>query len=256
MEYQNLLVEKVQNALVLTINRPEKLNALNFETLQEIKSFFSSVTIKDAAGIILTGAGDRAFVAGADINQFIQLTPENGSQVAYDGQAIMFLIEKCPIPVIAAVNGFALGGGCELALACHMRVASKNALFGQPEVNLGIIPGYGGSQRLTKLVGTGRAIEIITTAKNINAQEAFDMGMLNHLVEAEELMDKCHEIINLIAKKPPIQVDYALQSVLDFNTETGYATEAKFFGECMKTEDFKEGVAAFLEKRKSVFKGQ
>lgn len=255
MEYKNLSVAKEQNALVLTINRPDKLNALNFETLTEIKHFFTHLKRQDASTVIVTGAGEKAFIAGADINEFIQLTPENGSEVAEEGHRIMFLIENSPIPVIAAINGYALGGGCELALACHMRVASTRAVFGQPEVNLGIIPGYGGSQRLTKLVSTGRAIEIICTARNVDAKEALEIGMLNALVEPEELMNKCHEISNLIALKPSTQVQYGMQSVLAAGTEKGYAVEAKLFGDCMKTEDFKEGVEAFLQKRKSNFKG-
>jgi enoyl-CoA hydratase len=175
--------------------------------------------------------------------------------VAKEGQDICFLIENCPKLVIAAVNGYALGGGCELALACHIRIGAENAVFGQPEVNLGIIPGYGGSQRLTKLVGTGRSIEIITTARNVMAQEALNVGLLNHLVSKEKLMEKCHEIANLIAQKPPIQINYAIKSILDSDKESGYRTEAYFFGECMKTNDFKEGVDAFLNKRKADFKG-
>ncbi len=254
--YLNLSVQKEQNALILTINRPEKLNALNFETLSELSDFFTHIKLGDAAGIILTGAGEKAFVAGADINQFIQLTPENGTEIAKEGQRIMFLIENCPLPVVAAVNGFAFGGGCELALACHMRVASSNAVFGQPELNLGIVPGYGGSQRLAHLVGKGRALEIICTTRTVSAQEGLQIGLLNYLVEPHELIAKCHEIINQIAKKPPIQVHYALQSIMASSNSNGFETEAHFFGECMKTADFKEGVNAFLEKRKSTFKGQ
>lgn len=256
MKYQNILLTTAQNATILTINRPEKLNALNFQTLSEIKHFFEHTHLLSTSGIIVTGAGQKAFVAGADIQEFTQLTPQNGQQVALDGQHIMDLIANCSLPVIAAVNGYALGGGCELALACHMRVASDRAVFGQPEVNLGIIPGYGGSQRLAKLVGTGRAIEIIGTARNINAQEADQIGLLNYLVDEEQLMNKCHEIINLIAKKPPVQITYVIKSVNASDQADGYQTEAHYFGECMKTEDFKEGVDAFLKKRKALFKGK
>jgi len=257
MTYSNILISREQNAIVLTINRPDKLNALNFKTLEEIKHFFENVTIpNEASGIIITGAGEKAFIAGADITEFITLTPENGKEVAKMGQEIYFLIENCPLPVIGAINGYALGGGCELALACHMRVASEKAVFGQPEVNLGIIPGYGGSQRLPKLVGKGRAIEIITTARNIGPAEALEIGLLNYLVPQEELMTKCHEIINLIATKPPIQVSIAIQSVLASDSPNGYEVEAKYFADCMKTQDFKEGVDAFLNKRKADFKGE
>lgn len=256
MKYQNILISTAQNATILTINRPEKLNALNFQTLAEIKHFFEHTHLLNTSGIIVTGAGHKAFVAGADIQEFTQLTPQNGQQVALEGQLIMNLIENCSLPVIAAVNGYALGGGCELALACHMRVASDQAVFGQPEVNLGIIPGYGGSQRLAKLVGKGRAIEIIATARNINAQEADNIGLLNHLVPKDELLNKCHEIINLIAKKPPIQIGYVIKSVTASDQSDGYQTEAHYFGECMKTQDFKEGVEAFLKKRTPDFKGK
>lgn len=257
MEYQNILIVREQNAIVVTINRPDKLNALNFLTLKELKYFFKHIKIGQAAsGIIITGAGDKAFVAGADINEFVQLNSENGSQIATEGQELMFLIENCHLPVIAAVNGYALGGGCELALACHMRIATEKAVFGQPEINLGIIPGYGGSQRLTQLIGKGRAIEIITTARNIKASEALQIGMLNYIVPQEDLMNKCHEIINLIASKPPIQVSYVIQSVNAAFHETGYKTEASLFGKCMKTEDFEEGVDSFLSKRTPTFKGK
>ena len=209
-----------------------------------------------ANGIILTGSGEKAFVAGADINEFVQLTTKNGSKVATEGQELMFLIENCPLPVIAAVNGYALGGGCELALACHMRIASEHAVFGQPEVNLGIIPGYGGSQRLAQIVGKGRAIEIITTARNVKAEEALNIGLLNYVVDQGNLIDKCHEIINVLATKPPIQISYAIKSINAAYEQSGYAVEAKFFGECMNTEDFEEGVEAFIGKRKPRFEGK
>ena len=257
MSYQYIKTSTEQHAIILTINRPDKLNALNFDTLKEIQHFFENLEFPNShAGIIITGAGEKAFIAGADITEFITLTPENGNEVAKTGQHIYSLIENCPIPVIGAINGYALGGGCELALACHMRVASENALFGQPEVNLGIIPGYGGSQRLPKLVGKGRAIEIITTARNVKASEALEIGLLNYLVPLEQLIDKCHEIINLIATKPPIQVSIAIQSVLASDTNAGYEVEAKHFADCMRTKDFKEGVDAFLNKRKANFKGE
>ena len=257
MEYQNILVVREQKALVVTINRPDKLNALNFQTLKELKHFFESVRIGQGAnGIILTGAGHKAFVAGADINEFIQLTITNGENVAKEGQEIMFLIENCPLPVIAAVNGYALGGGCELALACHMRIASKNAVFGQPEVNLGIIPGYGGSQRLAQMVGKGRAIEIITTARNVTADEALTIGLLNYVVEQDNLIAKCHEIINLLSTKPPIQISYAIKSVNAAFQTNGYEVEADYFGKCMNTSDFEEGVEAFIKNRKPKFEGK
>lgn len=257
MEYQNIVVVREQHALIVTVNRPDKLNALNFQTLKELKHFFENVRIgQGASGVILTGAGNKAFVAGADINEFVQLTTQNGRGVAEEGQEIMFLIENCPLPVIAAVNGYALGGGCELALACHMRIAAENAVFGQPEVNLGIIPGYGGSQRLTQIIGKGRAIEMITTARNVKADEALQIGLLNYVVDQGNLIDKCHEIINVLAKKPPIQVSYALKSVNAAYKQNGYEVEADFFGQCMKTKDFEEGVEAFIHKRKPKFEGK
>ena len=256
-EFKNLLLHKEQNALILTINRPSKLNALNFETLEELKIFFETKPyFEEVSGIIITGSGDKAFIAGADINEFIQLTPENGTEIAENGQAIFQLIEDCSLPVIAAVNGYALGGGCELALACHMRIASEKAVFGQPEINLGIIPGYGGSQRLTQLIGKGKSIEIIATARNIKAEEANTIGLLNYLVPQEELMNKCHEIINLLAQKPKIQIAFAIQSVNAAFDDNGYQTEAAFFGQCMRTKDFQEGVDAFLNKRKANFIGK
>lgn len=257
MTYTNIKITTERNAIILTISRPEKLNALNFDTLNEIKHFFEHLAFPNSSsGIIITGAGEKAFVAGADINEFIKLTPENGTQVAKLGQYIFGLIENCPLPVIGAINGYALGGGCELALACHLRVASERAVFGQPEVNLGIIPGYGGSQRLPQLIGKGRAIEVICTARNVGAEEALEIGLLNYLVNADDLLGKCHDLIDEIAKKPPIQVSLAIKSVLASYENNGYEIEADFFSDCMRTQDFKEGVDAFLNKRKANFKGR
>ena len=246
--------------LTITINRPDKLNALNADTIEEIRTAIQRVyddnTIR---GVILTGSGEKAFVAGADISELAELTEVNGRKFAERGQEVFALIENCHKPVIAAVNGFALGGGCELAMACHMRIATPNARFGQPEVNLGIIPGYGGTQRLTQLIGKGKALELLMTGDMIGAEEAKNLGLVNHLVQnREELNAKCSEIMNKIIAKAPLAIGLVVDCVnAAFNPqEDGYRIEANSFGSCCRTDDFKEGTSAFLEKRKPQFTGE
>lgn len=250
--------EKKGSAIIVTINRPDKLNALNQHTMEELNEAIGAAEIDtDVKGIIITGEGAKAFVAGADISEFQDLDMTRAEEFARKGQVLFQTIEDLTKPVIAAVNGFALGGGCELALACHMRLASSNASFGQPEVNLGIIPGYGGTQRLTSLVGKGKAIELMTTGDIISADEAMKIGLVNHVYELGDLLDKALELIEKIATKSPIAVSYVISSVNNFGTnEDGYHLEAEAFGICSATEDFNEGVAAFVEKRQPNFKGK
>ena len=257
--YNNIVTEIKNNICYITINRESKMNALNIETLAEIKTAVESIyTNAEVKGVILTGAGQKAFAAGADIAEFANFTVEQGARMSADGHAVMNAIENCPKPVIAAVNGFALGGGCELAMCCHMRVAAENAKFGQPEVNLGIIPGYAGTQRLPQLIGKGRALELLMTGDAINATEAHRLGLVNHVVAPEQLLPKCEEILNKIAGKAPL----AIASIIDcvntsFNkTKDGNQLEVTEFGNFFATEDFKEGTTAFLGKRKAEFKGK
>ena len=255
----NLLLEVRESIAYITVNRPDKLNALNFETLEELEEVFVKVSNdKEIRGIILTGAGDKAFVAGADINQFLTIPAEAGKPFSENGQRVFKFIELCPKPVIAAINGYALGGGCELALACHMRVLSEHAQLGQPEVNLGIVPGYGGTQRLTHLVGRGKAIEWMVTGDMISATEAFKWGLANHVVPHSKLIETCEEILNKVKKKPSIavaEVITATQGYFDYDKD-GYDIEAESFARCTATKDFREGATAFIEKRKPNFKGE
>ena len=259
MAYNNLTLEQENGILTITINRESKMNALNTETVGEIKTAFQKVYDDGSiAAVIVTGAGEKAFVAGADISEIAELSEVNGRSFAENGQEVFQMIEDCHKPVIAAVNGFALGGGCELAMACHIRVASTNAKFGQPEVNLGIIPGYGGTQRLTQLVGKGKGFELLMTGDMIGAQEALDLGLVNYIVELSELRGKCVEIINKIRKKSPSAVGKIVDCVnaVYQDGQNGYQTEANAFGRCCGLEDFKEGTTAFLEKRKPEFTGR
>ncbi len=258
-DYQNLIPDIQNGILTLTINRPDKLNALNAATINEIKTGIEDAyDDKEIKGIIITGAGEKAFVAGADIKEIAALNEAYGRKFAEQGQEAFFSIENCAKPVIAAVNGFALGGGCELAMACHLRVATENAKFGQPEVNLGVIPGYGGTQRLTQLIGKGKALELMMTGDMISAQEAHKLGLVNHVVsDQNELINKCHEILGKIIGKAPLAVGMVINcvnAVFD-PEEKGYQTEANSFSNCCKSEDFREGTSAFLEKRKPAFKG-
>ncbi|MBA9077698.1 enoyl-CoA hydratase/isomerase family protein [Rufibacter quisquiliarum] len=257
--YNNLLLENQGGVLFITIDRPSKMNALNIETVKEINAAMQEVyDDPEVRGVIITGSGEKAFVAGADISEIAELNEVNGRRFAERGQDVFAMIEECPKPVIAAVNGFALGGGCELAMACHIRVASDNALFGQPEVNLGIIPGYGGTQRLTQLVGKGKAMELMMTGDMVSAHEAKELGLVNHVTAPEDLISKCLEIMQKIVAKAPLAVGMIVDCVNAWydKEEHGYQTEANSFSRCCGSEDFKEGTSAFLEKRKPHFKGE
>jgi enoyl-CoA hydratase len=256
--FANILYVSENGIGTITINRPDKLNALNRATIVEIGEALK-LAIADAAvkGIIITGAGPKSFVAGADISEFIGLSAKEGQFMAQAGQTIFKNIEESPKPVIAAVNGFALGGGCELAMACHLRIASENAKFGQPEVNLGLIPGYGGTQRLVQYIGKSKATELLLTADLIGAQEALLLGLVNHVTTAEQLVPKCHEILEKIKSKSPLALAGVIRSVNAYFTDgtNGFQKEVEEFGKCFGTEDFKEGTTAFLEKRKAAFTG-
>ena len=258
MNYQNLLVEIKEKTAVVKINRPDKLNALNAVTMEELKNVFTELNSnEDVYVIILTGSGEKAFVAGADISELNKLNMISGKEFSENGQEIFNVIENSTKPVIAAVNGFALGGGCEIALACHIRLASENAKFGQPEVNLGIIPGYGGTQRLTRLINSGRAAEYILSGDMIDANEAYRIGLVNHVYSQNELMAKAFEMAQKIISKGQNAVRAAIKAVNivdEVSGKEGQNFEAGLFAICCGTEDFKEGTSAFLEKRKPEFK--
>lgn len=241
--------------LTVTVNRPEKMNALNQTVLKELEEVLDEIynTIEIHAAII-TGAGPKAFVAGADITEFLDLNANEGKALAKRGQDIFLRIEQCPKPIVAAVNGFALGGGCELAMSCHFRIASQNAKFGQPEVNLGIIPGYGGTQRLTHLVGKGLAMEWILSGRMIEVEEARIHGLVNKITEADQLIEETKKILQAIITKSPVAVGQAIQAINASHMPNGYEAEVNAFGNCFSNEDMKEGVAAFLEKRKPEFR--
>ena len=256
--YSTILTNLENHIFTITINRPDKLNALNQTVLNELSSAMdkanSDVQIKAA---IITGAGEKAFVAGADIAEFVGVKDDKGALLSKKGQDIFFKIENCPKPVIAAVNGFALGGGCELAMACHFRIASDNAKFGQPEVNLGLIPGYGGTQRLTQLIGKGRALELLMTGNMIDASIALEYGLVNHVVPQDDLLPKAKMILEQICSKAPLAVSRCIAAAnAVYGQENGYDVEIEAFGECFDTEDMKEGASAFLEKRKPKFAGK
>lgn len=259
MSYNNILYT-VENAIcTITINRPDKLNALNKETIAEVGQAIAAAQHDSAVkGIILTGAGQKAFIAGADISEFSSFNLAQGMELSAHGHHVFNSVENCPKPVIAAVNGFALGGGCELAMACHMRVAAENARFGQPEVKLGLIPGYGGTQRLPQLIGKSKAIELLMTADMLDAQEAYRLGLVNYVVPADQLMDKCREILQKIAVQAPVAIAEIVRTVNAHydKTRDGFREEVERFGACFTTEDFKEGTDAFLNKRKAEFKGR
>lgn len=256
--YQTLLTSLDEKIFIITINRPDKMNALNKDVFNELESAVDEIyNNKDISACIITGAGSKAFVAGADISEFTTLSPDQAPGLAKRGQDVFDKIENCPKPIVAAVNGFALGGGCELALACHFIYASENAKFGQPEVNLGLIPGYGGSQRLTQLVGRNMAMELLMSGNMINAKEAMDYGIVNKVVKQEDLLSTTKAILGIILTKAPIAVSKIIECVNNFDhTQQGYDFEVKKFGECFATEDMKEGVTAFLEKRRAEFKGK
>lgn len=260
MTYQNLVVAEENGIVHITINREKALNALNQQTLGELKHFFGTdyVDRKDIHGVIIKGSGKKAFVAGADIKEFLSSTSENsGETMAQGGQDVFFMIERFHSPVIAVVNGYALGGGCELCMACHMRIATASARFGQPEVNLGIIPGYGGTQRLVQLIGKGKAIELILTADMIGAEEAHRLGLANHVTEdLDAALAKATEILNKIGSKGPVAIEESLNAINAYFSTDGFAVEVDAFGRSTRTEDFKEGVTAFIEKRKAAFTGK
>lgn len=257
--YQTLLTDLTNGIFTITINRPDKLNALNQQVMADLDNVMNEVYLNpDIKSAIITGAGPKAFVAGADISEFSGASVEEGKALAAKGQNIFFKIERSPKPVIACVNGFALGGGCELAMSCHFRLASENAKFGQPEVNLGLIPGYGGTQRLVQLIGKGRALELLMSAGMIDANTALQLGLVNYVVPQDELITKAKSILELINTKAPIAIAKCIESanaVFD-ETKDGYAVEVTAFGDCFATEDMKEGTTAFLEKRKATFTGK
>ena len=257
--YQTLLATLDNGIYTIAINRPDKLNALNKDVFSDLTSALDEIeTNAEIKSVIITGAGPKAFVAGADISEFGGLNKEDAMQLAKRGQDIFARIENCSKPIVAAVNGFALGGGCELAMACHFRVASENAKFGQPEVTLGLIPGYGGTQRLVQLIGKGKAMELLMSAHLIDANEAKQLGLVNYVTTAETLLDHTKKILDIINSKAPLAIAgciKAANAVYD-ETKDGYALEIEEFGNAFATEDMKEGTTAFLEKRKAIFKGE
>jgi enoyl-CoA hydratase len=260
MSYENILVEKKGPIAYVTVNRPKVLNALNLPTMEELRTAFTG--IKDDPNIrvvIMTGAGEKAFIAGADISELAEHTPVKGKEFAHRGQSVLDLIENLSKPVIACVNGFALGGGCEMAMACTMRLASDNAKFGQPEVKLGIIPGYGGTQRLPRLVGKGIAMQLVLAGEMISAQEAHRIGLVNEVTAQADLIPRAEAIAHKIIANAPLAVQYALEAVnkgMEMTLAEGLYLEATLFSVCCATEDKNEGTQAFLEKRPAVFKGK
>ena len=257
--YQTLLTTLENRIFTITVNRPDKLNALNKQVFTDLNTALDEVyTNTEIKSVIITGSGPKAFVAGADISEFSSLTTEQSKALAKAGQDTFFRIERSHKPIVACVNGFALGGGCELAMSCHFRIASENAKFGQPEVNLGLIPGYGGTQRLVQLIGKGRALELLMSGGMLDAATALQYGLVNYVVTQEELLSKAKSILDMINTKAPIAVGKCIESanaVFD-ETKNGYETEVNAFGDCFATGDMKEGTAAFLEKRKAIFTGK
>ncbi|SRR5581483_3246100 len=256
---ENVRIETRDGVAIITVDRPKVLNALNAQTVQEINEAFEQARADESVkAVILTGGGEKAFVAGADIGELAKMTPITGKATSEKGQAVFASIERFPKPVIAAINGFALGGGCELALACHIRIASDRAQLGLPEVTLGIIPGYGGTQRMARLLGKGKALELILTGDRIPAAEAERIGLVNKVVAAEELMNVAMEMAKKIASRGPLAVRAAIEAVMsgsEMPLDEGFFLEATLFGLLASTEDMKEGMGAFLEKRAAQFKG-
>jgi enoyl-CoA hydratase len=260
VSFENLHIDRDGAVATLTVNRPKVLNALNTQTLDELRRAILELTHDESVrAVILTGAGEKSFIAGADINELSVLTPAGGREHAIAGQHVFDLVEHMSKPVIAAINGYALGGGCELAMACTIRIAADTAKLGQPEINLGLIPGYGGSQRLSRLVGRGRALELLLTGDQIPAAEALRLGLVNRVVPAAELMIEAKKLAATFAAKPPIAVRYILEAVhkgLEMPLPQAQIFEATLFGLAASTEDMREGTKAFLEKRKAEFKGR
>jgi enoyl-CoA hydratase len=258
--YNTITTDLTDGIYTITINRPDKLNALNKDVIAELgDAITEAYGNADIRSVLLTGAGEKAFVAGADISEFTDLDAQGGASLARRGQHDVFdKIESCPKPVVAAVNGFALGGGCELAMSCHFRTASEAAKFGQPEVNLGLIPGYGGTQRLTQLIGKGKAMELMMTGDMIGADEAKSLGLVNHVFPAAELIEGTRKILSKIGAKAPIAISQVIACVNEAarGADAGFENEIARFGECFGTADMREGTAAFLEKRKAVFTGK
>ena len=259
MNYTTLLTSLENNILIVTINRPDKLNALNKDVLIDLNHLVDEIeATNEIKSVIITGSGNKAFVAGADISEFKNLNKDEAKTLAKKGQDVFFKIENCSKPIVACVNGFALGGGCELAMSCHFRIASDNAKFGQPEVNLGLIPGYGGTQRLVQLIGKGRAIELLISASMIDANTALQYGLVNYVTTSEELLNKAKSILNVVNTKAPIAVANCIKvanTVFD-ETKDGFEEEVNAFGTCFTTQDMIEGTTAFLEKRKAIFTGK
>jgi enoyl-CoA hydratase len=260
MNYTNILSDTDNGITLITINRPNKLNALNKATIEELHDAFKAANQdKNCKVIVVTGSGDKAFVAGADISEFADFDVENGGKLAAKGQELLFdFVENLSTPVIAAVNGFALGGGLELAMACHFRIASDNAKMGLPEVSLGVIPGYGGTQRLPQLVGKGRAMEMVMTAGMIDANQALTYGLVNHVTTQDDLLPLCEKIATKIMRNSSVAIGAAIKAInANFKDGVdGYQVEIEEFGNCFGTEDFVEGTKAFLEKRKAEFPGK
>lgn len=260
MHYQNLELDITGKICIVTLARPEALNALNIRTMEELHHLFSEDLPRkhEVSGIILTGKGDKAFVAGADIKEFLDLNAESGFRMSQQGQEVFSLIERFPRPVVAAVNGFALGGGCELAMACHLRIAEEHALFGQPEVNLGIIPGYGGTQRLIQYIGKGKAMEMLMTGDMLNAEDALRLGLVNHVTPKGKSVEKAEEILGKVFAKGPLAIARIISCVnayFDYGID-GFLKEVQDFGATTGTKDFREGANAFIEKRKPRFSGE
>ncbi len=260
MSYETILLDrKPEGYVIITLNRPDKLNALNIRLLEDLRDAIGRIGSDNSVrGVIITGTGEKAFAAGADIAELNQLNAETGRAYSERGQSVFSMIEQLKVPVIAAVNGFALGGGCELAMACHIRLASEKARFGQPEVNLGIIPGFGGTQRLTRLVGPARSVEYNLTGDMIDAATAERIGLANHVYPPGELLEQAEAMMLKMIAKGPIALQKTLQAVVasvDLPIGEGLALEAQLFGECCGTADFKEGTSAFLEKRPADFTG-
>jgi enoyl-CoA hydratase len=260
MNYENILYEVRDAIAYITFNRPKVLNALNRQTMQELLIALGQAKLDESVRVvILTGAGEKAFIAGADINELAQQTPVDGKEMSIFGQGVLRILETMGKPSIAAINGFALGGGCELALACSIRLASRNAKLGQPEVKLGILPGYGGSQRLARLCGKGAAHELVLGGDMISADEAMRIGLVNHVYEPAELMPAAEALAKKIAANAPLAVQYAMEAIehgMEMPQEEGLFLEATLFGLCCATEDMREGTRAFLEKRAAQFKGK